>query len=694
MLQYLREKDDFVKIRELATEYKVTERAIRYNLDKIEKFLIGNGYDYLDKQHAKGVRLKKQDGLNEFIDKFINTKTPYKYVYSKVERKNIMIAKLLQSENHLKVDYFEKLLYVSRNTILKELDSIELWLKDRGLYLMRKPKLGIFVQGRERDKRKAIVEIAFETISSEDILSYIAQKIVKNKMNKFQFDILFSDIDVSFLNSVIIYAERILNKEFNDETYSNLLTHLAIMIKRIQFNKHIYIKDIEKDKIKNSQEYKVSIEIIKRIEKKFEIIVPEVEVYYISLHLFGAKSLKMDEILKDDLYKIAETMTKEIAEKYNVKFENESKIIEGLVIHLRPTIYRLKFGFKLDNPLLNEIIINYRDLFFNTKFVVRHLEEYINSKISDDEIAYITLHFGAALENISEKNKRKTKIVVVCGTGIGTAKMVASRLTKEFNVEVVNTISSRLIHQIKKQDYDVIVSTVDIPKYHKKYIKINAVLLKKDYDKLKKYLDYKYKPKNNTDDILVDRLMKVIGKYSDINDRQQLEYELMHELKMNQEKIFIERKIYMLNDLLKRNTIKLNIESENRTDAILEGTSVLIEKGNIDPTYEQAILNNFKEMGPYMVVAPGIVLAHARPEDGVNEICMSLVTLKNPIKFGHEDNDPVKLIITFAAKDNTSHLKALSQLMELFMNTKDIQTIMETTKKDEVLSVIKKYSTI
>ncbi|UXZ08883.1 HTH domain-containing protein [Clostridium perfringens] len=53
ILQYLIEKNDYVEIDEIATEYKVTNRAIRYKIDKIEKFLVNNGFDYIDRKYKK-----------------------------------------------------------------------------------------------------------------------------------------------------------------------------------------------------------------------------------------------------------------------------------------------------------------------------------------------------------------------------------------------------------------------------------------------------------------------------------------------------------------------------------------------------------------------------------------------------------------------------------------------------------------
>lgn len=148
----------------------------------------------------------------------------------------------------------------------------------------------------------------------------------------------------------------------------------------------------------------------------------------------------------------------------------------------------------------------------------------------------------------------------------------------------------------------------------------------------------------------------------------------------------------MLNDLLNKNRIMLNIVCENWEDAIKNGTKILLNDNCITKNYEEAIINNFKSLGPYMVIAPGIVLAHARPENGVKKLSMSLITLKNPINFGSELNDPVKLIITLAAIDSKTHLKALSQLMNLLMNTDDLNIIINAKSKEEVLNIINKYS--
>lgn len=692
ILQYLREQNDYVNVKTLSNIFGVTDRTIRYDIDKIEKFLVKNGFEYLDREYGKGVRLQYSKGLGEFIDRFINTDTPFKYNYSKEERQKIIILQLLQTDEPMQISDFESLLYVSRNTVLRDLDEVEKWLNKKRLNFIRKPRIGLYIVGKEIDKRKAITDIASKTIATEEMINYVSNKIVANKINNFQFETLFSEIDLDVLNGLINFAERKLDRKFSDEAYTNLIAHISIMIKRIQLGKKIYIPELNCQYIKKTKEYRISKEIVQEIEMKFKIKVPNEEVEYIALHLLGAKAMKVRDIEKDNLYSIVERMASEIEDIYNILFINKEKVIEDLIIHLRPTIYRIKFGLKLYNPLYGNIIRNYKPLFDNTKFVLRHLEEYIGVEIDDHEISYVTLHFGAALKNSFNRQKKRPKVIVVCGTGIGTAKMIATQLEQRYDLEVVDTVSFRTLINYNG-DYDFIVSTIDIPSMKpSEYVKVSSLMIKKDFDEIEKHFNLMPPKYSKDDDQLVINLMNIVEKYAIIEDRQRLEYELLFEIKEHRKNIISGRKTKMLKDLLKRDFIELNVDCKNWKDAIKKGAQSLLDKGYIKKDYVDAIFKSLYENGPYMVVGPGIVLAHARPEDGVNKLCMSLITLKEGVNFGNKANDPVRLIITFGAIDNESHLKALSQLMELFMNNNDINKIISSNSKDEVLDIIAKYS--
>lgn len=702
ILKYIREKGDYVKIQDLAKIYKLTDRAIRYKIDKIEAFLVKNGFKYLEKQHLKGVKLVIEPGINEFLDSFLGEYTPYKYIYSRDERFQFITMKILQSQKAIKISYFENKLCVSKNTIFKELNLIERWLNERDLKVIRKSRIGIIVEGKEENKRKAISEIAQETISAEDIVNYIKKGTVKSKINNLQFETLFSDIDIDFIDELIKSAESELNKEFSDEAYGSLITHITIMIKRVELDSSISIPQINLKNLKKGREYETAEKILKKIENHYKLKIPEEEVNYITLHLLGARVLKNNEIYNineytaDNLYSICEKMVEEIENIYFVDFgSKKDTLIEGLVLHLRPSIYRIKFNLKLVNPLYEEIRMNYNELFLNTKLACIYLEDFIGSKIDDNEIAYISLHFGAALRNVKKDEKKILKVILVCGTGLGTAKMAATQILDKFHVEIVDIIPSRAVRDLKNIEYDYIISTIDIPYISSNsYIKVNPLMLKNDYDKLSKYLQGKYKKEESyeTEMHLINRLLKVTNKYCTINELEQLKYEFMYEIKKERHQYSKKNFEYTLKDLLTPDFISLNVECRYWEEAIRNGMKVLREKNYVEVSYQEAIINNIKEFGPYMSISPGVVLSHAKSEDGVNKLSMSLMTIKNPVKFGSDLNDPIKLIVTLAAKDKDSHLRALSQLMTLFMKSDDLKNVFNAKTKDQVIDIINIYS--
>lgn len=141
----------------------------------------------------------------------------------------------------------------------------------------------------------------------------------------------------------------------------------------------------------------------------------------------------------------------------------------------------------------------------------------------------------------------------------------------------------------------------------------------------------------------------------------------------------------MLKNVLREEGIKVNIEVENWEQAISEAGKLLLDIGGIQPSYIDKMIETVKKFGPYIVIAPGIALAHARSGDGVNFTCFSVATLKNPINFGNKNNDPVKLVIALASIDHDAHVQGLRELVEVISDNKKYQAIINATQKQEVL---------
>ena len=698
ILQYMIKKDDYIKVQELAKRYKITDRAIRYKIDKVEKFLVKNGFGYFEKKYREGIKLNNIKEVKTYIEKFVSEDTPYKYAYSKEERELFITLKLLQTNKNMKLKEFEEKLCISKNTLLKELDDIQLILKKYKLELIRKSGVGLSVEGLESDKRKAILDIISQSISAEDFVKYASNKSSQSKINTLQFDTLFTDIDIDFINDLIKDAEIKLKREFNDEAYGGLITHLAIMIKRVQTDKVISSTGIKIDFVENTLEYEVAKDIIKKIEDKYNIEVPKEEVCYIVIHLLGAKvvsnSFQVDNTEDDKLRDIIEFMTKYVESYYKISLDEEREYLyQGLLLHLRPSLYRIKYGSKIANPLFDRIKAEELNLFKIVTLACKYLEEYIGEELGEHEISYIVLHYAAAIARHKQKNNKQAKIIVVCGSGLGSSKLIASRIMEKIDVEVLGTYGSRSITNDIKNSCDFIISTIDIPNLNKdEYIKVSPLITNEDLKRLEKYMIPISKTRKNKNDIsLVNRILDKVKKYCEIKDEEQLRYEILYEMKKQEEIDTDNKEKYSLGHFIKKENIELKLNCSNWKDAISKGTDILIKKNNITEAYKNKIIEKLEEIGPYMVIAPGICLAHVDMPDEINKSSMSLINLKYPIKFNSEFNDPVRLILTFASKDKESHLNALLGFMNLINNPNDRNTLFSTSLKDEVIDIIKKY---
>lgn len=92
----------------------------------------------------------------------------------------------------------------------------------------------------------------------------------------------------------------------------------------------------------------------------------------------------------------------------------------------------------------------------------------------------------------------------------------------------------------------------------------------------------------------------------------------------------------MLNDLLTEQTIKLHQTADTWQEAITKAAQPLLDQNAIKPSYVEAMIQSVHQNGPYIVIAPQVAIPHARPEDGVNKLSMTLMSFKQPISFSKD----------------------------------------------------------
>lgn len=123
--------------------------------------------------------------------------------------------------------------------------------------------------------------------------------------------------------------------------------------------------------------------------------------------------------------------------------------------------------------------------------------------------------------------------------------------------------------------------------------------------------------------------------------------------------------------------------------AAVRAAGKLLEAGGaVEARYTEAMLRAAEELGPYIVIAPGLALPHARPEDGVRRACMAVITLDSPVTFGSPENDPVRVVVALGAADADGHVQALAQLMAALENPEDMDALLRARTCEDILRVL------
>lgn len=134
--------------------------------------------------------------------------------------------------------------------------------------------------------------------------------------------------------------------------------------------------------------------------------------------------------------------------------------------------------------------------------------------------------------------------------------------------------------------------------------------------------------------------------------------------------------------------IRLDVTVRSWEDAVAEAGRLLVECGAASSDYARAMVETVKQLGPYIVIGPGIALPHARPEAGAVRSALSLVRLHPPVAFGNPDLDPVDLVLGLAAVDGDDHLRLMSALAEALGNDDTVAGLRNATTPEEILKIL------
>lgn len=664
LLKFLLDKKEKTSLKELAEHFNLSERSIRYEVEKIQ--------EEIEKENFK-VILNKGEYLIEgysYLEKFLENNTGY--VPSPKERELYIFLKIC-FERVINQTIISNELEISKSTIKTHLRDIRKSLEMYNLELDLFPKKGLIIKGDEEQLRQCTLKAIYFS---------------KKQKSKFLDDVIagyLKIVDEEGLKLFINYCQKLMDKIISDEAYEIILKYLTIVI---YFNrKDCTIKSIKNENfLKSTKEYEAVNNSKALLEGFYELELSEAEYLKITDYFLGSHTYNISYSYYENWVEI-EIIVRNFIDKVNkeldVDISNDETLILGLVNHIKPTIYRIKNGIELENTIYEEVVESYPKLFSLVKSSVEELEKFINNKFTNDEIAFITIHFKAAIDRNVKKKREKTKVLIVCGSGYGSSRLLAQQIKDIYRVEIIDTIPRYLLEKVnKRKDIDVILTTVPIENFktERQIIKVSPLLTKEDIQKLDNY----HMQRDNKK-ILFSELIDVIEKNTGEKVTEKLKNGLKDFLDTKLIDDVFHKKVTIF-DLLPERRIKIKGKAKNWKEAIVEAGELLLRDNCIEESYIENMIQIVEEFGSYIMLVPNVIFPHAKAKEKVKETAFSMVLYENKIDF--IDGQKIDMVISFCSKNKREHLDGLINIIEKIEENSSKEKIMACKNSKDIIKYL------
>ncbi|MBM6629567.1 PTS sugar transporter subunit IIA [Mammaliicoccus vitulinus] len=143
-----------------------------------------------------------------------------------------------------------------------------------------------------------------------------------------------------------------------------------------------------------------------------------------------------------------------------------------------------------------------------------------------------------------------------------------------------------------------------------------------------------------------------------------------------------------MTQIIKEEHIQLREKVANWEESIQVAAAPLLQEGYFNDDYVKSMIKSVHDMGPYIVIAPEIAIAHARPNDNVHKVGLSLLKLEEHINFS-DNSHYASLVFVLSAIDNEAHLEILKKLATILSDKETVQSLILANSKSEIINIFK-----
>lgn len=483
IILFLLRNKEFISTEKLGKILKVSNKTIQKDLKELQPVLKQYNSE-LERKTGKGVLLKIAESDKKRLEEYLEIKIINFEEHSPKERQRIIIAKL----------FFDKIwtiseicneLYITRNSIAKDIDDIEHWLKRFDIFLIKRKDTGFNLSGKEENIRAALIYYLFKIdkeISNENIKNsnfYVSQKLSKNMESVLSLDEFFY-LEVKVTE--FLEREKI---NLSDDAFISMIFFLAVSIHRIRKEYYVessfginisgeYFKEIHKFLIDLSKEFRININeneeaYLSRIIYFYFINPTEKNNYY-----YEAPLLKKIKRVSEEIVKLIQY------DEFNKNMSDKEKEIENYMINMLEV---KKVNVNIYNYYIDEIKYTFPKLYGIVWLMQNKMYEIFGKYLTEEEVGYFTLFLNSLF--LADKNKEQINVAVICNKEVGVFNSLVNRLEyyyKEINFEYFKSFDNKF----STEEFDLIVSTKKIINTDTEYVRITPVLNDDDIELLNK----------------------------------------------------------------------------------------------------------------------------------------------------------------------------------------------------------------
>ena len=655
-----------LQLAEISEKYQISERIVRKKIRELNDELNESGLPSVSINGEGILRFEvREEGLLEQIQKFIMNNDFYTYHLSKNERKTILAMLLLNQEKYVTAAWISEYISTSRNTVISDLNDLKDWFLKHNMKLVSQVQKGYIVEASEGDIRSGMLKLLELNLDEEKYGAMGAFHVFGHLLLKeIQYQGRYETIQK------VLREEELRHDCFlSDFSFSVAVYELLILAERVKKGKTLeQERQPDWENASLSSKYPLSRAVLDRLAEEFSLDIPAAEAENFVFCLRRKSYLKSGTNNVDQLVipvLIGEVIYR-IISRFRINFYLDFALYDLLVDHMKSSVYRMSSGEVLENPFRGEIEKGYPEVFCTVEECLKPLEDYLGVKVPRDEVSFLVMYFASMLERdkLERMRERKVPAVLVCAMGRGTVQLMLAKLKQlEDVLEITDVRSSHELKDMGNINDQLVSSTVAFPDGKlQNILMVSPLLEQEDIYRIRRKAT---KLRENWSGGQTAETGKFLKKQKKAERNS-------------------------LGAMLSADRIALKQEAQSWEEGVRAAGRLLYESGAVTYEYIEAMVENIKVNGSYVVIYSGIAAPHAEQEKGAVREAASLVSLKKPVVFGNSENDPVSYIIGLSILNANSINCAIYNLVRLFSQEEAKSRIEAQQSPEELLETIRR----